>query len=88
MNTVRNETWSDEDDALDEEFEDVILNVRRHQDEVRAPSELNRKVAAMARVDPIERLTRNWLFGQGPSVVLVILIFVSVALAMLFAILF
>ena len=82
MTELQRQHWDNEDDALDQEYADVIPFVR---DPVLpdVPPRLNSAVMQLARTQVDDPLEDNWLLGQGPRVILVTLILFAVAMLVL-----
>ncbi len=72
--------WSDDDDAIEQEFAEVISFVREKETEVSVPRTLDSKVKRLARGSVFDELEQSWVFSSGARLTLVILVFFAIAM--------
>lgn len=75
--------WLEEDHKVAAENAEIIQLYQAHQEDIAVPDLLDRRIRELARQQEQEPLTSDWLFGQGPWVILVTCILFIVALMVL-----
>lgn len=71
--------WEDEDFALEEEHAALLDVIDGDRQPVDVPVRLRRKVLALARERAETDISKNWIFGQIPRVILVTCILFAIA---------
>ena len=84
MRAQRHE-WSVEDEALEEEFADVLELLEPERAKHKVPGLLDRKVKRLARRSPTSELLDNWIFSQAARLSLAMLVFFAIAMYWLLA---
>lgn len=72
--------WSKEDEALDQEFADVIAFVKDAEPDKKVPRALDSKVKQMARGSVFDEIEQSWAFGNAARLTLAILVFFAIAM--------
>ncbi len=76
------DSWTRDDDALAREFAEVSDAWGSDSTPIPPiPINLDREIRKFAQQRPAEELQRNWLFGKGPQLVMVVVIFFAIAMA-------
>ena len=81
MSDVLKDEWIEEDFALEEEFSDVVSEVAQQQPSVPpVSSKLDRRVKELAGISITDELEKSWLLGQGPRIILAVLLMFAIGL--------
>ena len=81
MSDVSRDEWIEEDFALEAEFSDVVSEVAQQQPPVPpVSSKLDRRVKELAGISIMDELEKSWLLGQGPRIILAVLLMFAIGL--------
>lgn len=80
---LRTDSWLEEDHEVASENAEIIQLYQAHQEDIAVPDLLDRRIRELAQQQEREQLTSDWLFGQGPWVILVTCILFIAALMFL-----
>ncbi len=81
MSDVSRDEWIEEDFALEAEFSDVVSEVAQQQPMVPlVSSKLDRRVKKLAGISITDELEKSWLLGQGPRIILAVLLMFAIGL--------
>lgn len=81
--------WSQEDVALEQEYADISKQWQQSTEAESLPTvapQLGKHIKRLARYQHPQDLSRNWVFGNLPKLILVLLLFFSIALAYLLSV--
>jgi len=81
VSDVLRDEWIEEDFALEAEFSDVVSEVAQQQPPVPpVSSKLDRRVKELAGISITDELEKSWLLGQGPRIILAVLLMFAIGL--------